>query len=404
MALSDKEVKDFEDKYKKGLLDKIIEVSLKQTKLNSQIEQFEEYMGLDPNLPNISITLNNKLVELQHQFEDAGISMYATKIENYGPLHQNFIISTFIGEAVIQDLISLNGKGIQDLTNYSRSMSDISKPKIEKAKALEKASTLRKFFLKIRSLFAPMKQQAISYTKEEKDILNSHMSEYKNTDEQLYNYNLRDNVVSSIVKYVREQGYAAYIVPGLLERLIADDLQKLGLGDLIPELQSSLIEEYKKDLQGKIKTRKEAQAKAQKESQAIEQLIANTEVNIPDGMIDDQVHQMLHEFEHNLSYQGLTLDIYCKYINTSLDEFKETLRPQAINDIKLKLALEFIAKQENVKVEESEIDEKIEELAKQYGSEDANSIKSNESARKYMEEKLKQDKTMEIVTNNVVEK
>ncbi len=164
------------------------------------------------------------------------------------------------------------------------------------------------------------------------------------------------------------------------------------------------LEEYKKDLQEKIKTRKEAQAKAQKESQAIEQLIANTEVNIPDGMIDDQVHQMLHEFEHNLSYQGLTLDIYCKYINTSLDEFKETLRPQAIKDIKLKLALEFIAKEENVKVEESEIDEKIEELAKQYGSEDANSIKSNESARKYMEEKLKQDKTMEIITNNVVEK
>ena len=164
------------------------------------------------------------------------------------------------------------------------------------------------------------------------------------------------------------------------------------------------LEEYKKDLQEKIKTRKEAQAKAQKESQAIEQLIANTDVNIPDGMIDDQVHQMLHEFEHNLSYQGLTLDIYCKYINTSLDEFKETLRPQAIKDIKLKLALESIAKEENVKVEESEIDKKIEELAKQYGSEDANSIKSNESARKYMEEKLKQDKTMEIITNNVVEK
>ena len=248
MVLSDKEVKDFEDKYKKGLLDKIIEVSLKQTKLNSQIEQFEEYMGLDPNLPNISITLNNKLVELQHQFEDAGISMYATRVENYGPLHQNFITSPFIGEAVIQDLISRNGKGIQDLANYSRAMSDISKPKIEKAKALEKVSTLRKFFLKIRSLFAPMKQQAISYTKEEKDILNSHMSEYKNTDKQLYNYNLRDNVVSSLVKYVREQGYAAYIVPWLLEELIADDLQKLGLGDLIPELQSSLIEEYKKDL------------------------------------------------------------------------------------------------------------------------------------------------------------
>ena len=121
-------------------------------------------------------------------------------------------------------------------------------------------------------------------------------------------------------------------------------------------------------------------------------------------MIDDQVHQMLHEFEHNLSYQGLNLETYCKYINKSLDEFKETLKPQAINDIKLKLALEFIAKKENVKVEESEIDEKIEELAKQYGNEDANSIKSNESARKYMEEKLKQDKTMEIITNNVVEK
>ena len=54
-------------------------------------------------------------------------------------------------------------------------------------------------------------------------------------------------------------------------------------------------------------------------------------------MIDDEVEKMLQEFSANLSYQGLDLDTYCKYVNTTVDEFKKTLRPNADKDVKLQL-------------------------------------------------------------------
>ncbi len=163
------------------------------------------------------------------------------------------------------------------------------------------------------------------------------------------------------------------------------------------------LEEYKKDLAEKLAKQKENQAKADKESQIIEKIIENTEVEIPEAMIDDEVEKMLEEFNSNLLYQGLNIEKYCEYTNTTKEAFAETLKPQAQKDVKLKLALEYIAKEENVKVEDSQIDEKIDELATQYGSENADSLKKNENVRKYMSDKLLLDNTLEVVINSAIE-
>ncbi len=164
------------------------------------------------------------------------------------------------------------------------------------------------------------------------------------------------------------------------------------------------LEEYKKDLKAKVKERKENQAKAERESKAIEKLVENVEVEIPEAMIDHEIEHMIESFAQNLSYQGMSMEQYLEYTNTKMDEFKESLKPNAIKDIKLRLALEFINKAENVVVEDKEIDEKIEELSKQYGSTDSDSLKKNESVRNYMREKLIQDKTMALVVDSVIEK
>ena len=51
------------------------------------------------------------------------------------------------------------------------------------------------------------------------------------------------------------------------------------------------------------------------------------------------------------------------------------------------------------------IDEKIDELKKQYGSENTNDdLNKNENVRHYMEEKIKQDKLMKIIVDSAIEK
>ena len=184
----------------------------------------------------------------------------------------------------------------------------------------------------------------------------------------------------------------------------AKDLPKLDDEFAKDVSEFETLEDYKKDLQTKLEKQKEEEAKADKEAQAIEKIVENTEVEIPECMIEDEIAELLQQFDANLSYQGLNVEIYCKYMNTTVDAFKETLKPQAIKDIKLKLALEYIAKAEDVKVEDSQIDEKIDELSKQYGSDNADSLKKNESVRKYMSEKILQDNTLKVIIDNVVVK
>lgn len=165
------------------------------------------------------------------------------------------------------------------------------------------------------------------------------------------------------------------------------------------------LADYRKDVEKKVKKQKEESAKNQKEIAVIDKLVENTEVVIPESMIDDEVESMSNQFASNLAYQGLDLKTYCMYMNTTEEEFKKNLRPEAEKNVKLKLALDAIEKLEEIKVEAKEIDEKIDELKKQYGSENTNDdLNKNENVRHYMEEKIKQDKLMKIIVDSAIEK
>ncbi len=164
------------------------------------------------------------------------------------------------------------------------------------------------------------------------------------------------------------------------------------------------LDEYKKDLSIKIKERKETQAKSDKEYQAIQKLLENTEVDIPEELISSRVESLANEYNHNLSHQGLSLEIYCKYINQTIEQFKENLKPQAVNDIKLETALNYIDSIEDIKIEDEEIDKRIEELFEGASEEKIASTKKNENARDYVRNQLKMDKTRNIVIDSVIEK
>ena len=164
------------------------------------------------------------------------------------------------------------------------------------------------------------------------------------------------------------------------------------------------LEEYKKDVEAKLKKEKETQAEAAKETKTIEALVENVEAEIPDAMVESELDSMLEQFGANLSYQGLDIDSYCTYMGTTKEKLREDMKPNATRDVKFKLALEFIAKEEKVEVSADEINSKIDELVETYGSENAESMKTNPNVIMYMKEKLTQEKTLNIVLDNVIEK
>lgn len=119
------------------------------------------------------------------------------------------------------------------------------------------------------------------------------------------------------------------------------------------------LEEYKKDVKKQLLAKKKQQAEYELEEKMIEEISNNASVEIPEVMIDEQVEEFIHDFEHRLSHQGLRLSDYLSYMGTSLEDLKKSRREDAMKTCKTRLALEAIIKAEDIKVEPEELDQSI---------------------------------------------
>lgn len=165
------------------------------------------------------------------------------------------------------------------------------------------------------------------------------------------------------------------------------------------------LKEYTLSIKKRLEEEKVKAAKVDKEVQVLDKLVEAVKVELPEPMIEAEIDRMLKDFEQNLSSQGITLDKYLEILNTTIEDIKLQFRENAIKDIKLKLAIEYVQNKEDFKVADKDIDAKIEELAKSYGKEEeTENFKKNPNIREYMISSLKQEKTIELLLNSAIEK
>ena len=99
----------------------------------------------------------------------------------------------------------------------------------------------------------------------------------------------------------------------------------------------------------------------------IETIVNGVELKVPAKMVDRQLDYIVRDMNNRLSSQGITLEAYLGYLNMTEDQFRADRRKDAEESVKTSLVLEEIVDKENITVEDSEIDAKIEEIAKMYG-------------------------------------
>ena len=131
------------------------------------------------------------------------------------------------------------------------------------------------------------------------------------------------------------------------------------------------MEQLKADLAEKIKVMAEQDAEADFAQAAIDQAVDNCKVEIPELLIEREMEDLLHRFEHNLTYQGLNLERYLEYAHKTKEEVLDDFRPEAAKRVKTDLVLNSVAKSEQIEIAETELDEKIGELAVRYQHKDA---------------------------------
>ncbi len=156
------------------------------------------------------------------------------------------------------------------------------------------------------------------------------------------------------------------------------------------------LAELKKDIKKKLQESADARAKQEKENAAIDAVIETMEAEIPACMVDTRIENTIRENNARMAQQGISFEQYLGYMGTTVDQFKEQIRPNAELQVKGTLALEEIAKLEKLEVAESEIDEQLTKMAESYNmkleevkkfmrDEDIDALKSDLKIQKAMD-------------------
>ncbi|MFG6347368.1 MAG: trigger factor [Lachnospiraceae bacterium] len=165
------------------------------------------------------------------------------------------------------------------------------------------------------------------------------------------------------------------------------------------------LEEYKEDLKKKLLENKEAALEREKEEEVIGAIIENSQMEIPDPMVDAQTRQMTQEFAQRLQAQGLSMEQYMQLTGLTPQKMIDELKPQALKRIQSRLVLEAVAAAENIEVSDEEYDKEIDKMAEAYNMEKdklTGLVSDNEKEQIRMD--IAVQKAVELVVASAVEK
>ena len=145
----------------------------------------------------------------------------------------------------------------------------------------------------------------------------------------------------------------------------------------IPELNKEFFEDLnmegitdkeslEKDIKEELTHRKEHELEHAYEDACLDKAANNMKIEILPELIDDEAHQMYHEFMDRMKRQGITEELYLKFTNSKEEDLIEKMKDEAKKRIQYRYLLREIIKKENIKITDKEAKEKIKEIAKQY--------------------------------------
>ena len=143
-------------------------------------------------------------------------------------------------------------------------------------------------------------------------------------------------------------------------------------------------DELAKDLDDEVETLDELKAKYRKELEAAKEIafddavegaaldlaVENAEiVELPEEMVEDEVHRAMNEFMGNMQRQGISPEMYFQITGTTQEDLHKQYEADADKRVKTNLVIEAVAAAEGFDATEEEIQKEINDLAAEYNME-----------------------------------
>lgn len=126
------------------------------------------------------------------------------------------------------------------------------------------------------------------------------------------------------------------------------------------------LAELKKKIKAELSDKKKEDVEKDFESAVLEKVVDLVEGEIPEVMYDNKLEDDVKDYENRLAQQGIPLDTYLQYMGMDRDKFKESMRDNAVKQVKLQLAVEKIAELEKIEATDEEAEAQLKEMADMY--------------------------------------
>lgn len=161
-----------------------------------------------------------------------------------------------------------------------------------------------------------------------------------------------------------------------------DAVFKVKVNEIRSRTLPELNEEFYKDLgYDDVKTKEDLEKKIEEhllehktedaENKYIDALIeagiSKMTVEVNDEIIEEEVNRMMKDLSQRLEMQGIPLESYLQFTGSSMDEFKEKSRPEALKRIKSRYLLDEIVQKEKLEATLEEAEAHAKEQAEKYG-------------------------------------
>lgn len=130
----------------------------------------------------------------------------------------------------------------------------------------------------------------------------------------------------------------------------------------------STLDDLNKVIREEIYREKERQVTEEITNKLADELVANTKIDIPEKILNDEVNYQLEAYENQAKQFGMEMDMMLSIMGMgSADELKEGLRKEAKKQLSMQLILDKIVKTENITVTDEEIEYYYNAMAKDRG-------------------------------------
>lgn len=161
------------------------------------------------------------------------------------------------------------------------------------------------------------------------------------------------------------------------------------------------LEAYRADKKKTLTEAAEKNAEAAIENAALQAACDNAAVEIPEVMVGRQVNYMLQDIAYRLQMSGMSLEDYCKFTGTDMDQLRKSYHDEAAARVKMQLVIEAVGKAENIACSAEDLDKSIADYAENSGS-DKETFQKNLSDDdiEYLTDRVVAEKSVDFIVKN----